>query len=269
VRTTTRANTALYQSLQALIPGNFSGATGLRGPSSATLGRIQGAPRGQRPGGAGGPQDRKPGAAGKSHMDPDHLGGAVASRTGRAHTAPCRASSRQRTLSGRCTLGPAPRRRANHHSATEARLEDEGDLAWRWMTKSIVPRPSKFRRLILWPGRAAGVGAGGGGGRAGEDRQRAEARKARAAPTRACDRRWRRRRAGPGARARPSAPRARAGARQSRSTAASRISIERSEVAHHPAVVQGTPDGDEAAQHCLRDHSEREQRSQPDEDRAR
>ena len=32
------------------------------------------------------------------------------------------------------------------------RLNTNAISAWRWITKSIVPRPSKSRRLIFWPG---------------------------------------------------------------------------------------------------------------------
>ena len=166
-------------------------------------------------------------------------------------TAPCRASSTHSTVSGRCTAGRRRARRASHHTATASRLNTSAISAWRWITKSIVPRPSKSRRLIFCPGEPPACGPGGGGGGAGEDRQRAEAPRApRSRPHERADRRPRRRRA-----------RARRLMRGPPDEHHGRHEDQhrQREVAHHPAVVERALDG-EAAEHRLADHAQRQQR---------
>ncbi len=232
----------------------------LSAPSSGALGAARREPAGRRgrPGGAGRPQDRQPGAAGEADVHPHELGGQVRLVLIEPDDPLQReqhAQHRQRALHRRGRRAPA---REPPHEPTAARLNTNAISAWRWITKSIVPRPSKLRRLIFWPGEPPACGPAAVAAVPGEDRQRTRAPRAqRSARDERAVGRWRGRTLAAALRPdgscdRPPDEHHRGDQDQHRQR----------EVAHHPAVVERALDG-EAAEHGLADDAQRQQRCQP------
>ena len=163
--------------------------------------------------------------AGEAHVDPDEARSAGGSRTDRAPPRPAGRAARTAPSAGADALGRLPAAGQPPHAHGRAGRRASAISPWRWITKSIVPRPSKFRRLMLLAGRAARVRARRPSPRC---RRRSSARRAPRARRSA---RSRPRSPGGSASPGPAVPSGAASnascvARQASTTAATRISIE-------------------------------------------
>ena len=178
MRTTRPANAGCAPQKSPNFRGKIDGLSGREVPLQRADPRKFGCSAGLEPaGGAGRPQDRQPRPAGHVPRAPRPARSEGGSCTGRAPQHPAGPAARRAPSA---TASAADRSSAgvrSHQMATAARPNTSAISAWRWMTKSIVPRPLKSRRLIFCPGEPPA----GGRRRWRRSRRRSSGRPARSA----------------------------------------------------------------------------------------